>query len=327
MLNQRDRIKLNVIGKMFMEKNKILVVDDDVEVGDLVEMTLVRDEFSVVRAEDGDEGYEKAIAENPVLIITDIDMPRVNGLTLCRNIRENKSLHLVPIIMLTGSRTLPQDRIEGLKIGADDYISKPFLPEELSIRVGRLIDRTRETISVNPLTKLPGSYTLEDAVNKRIAGKQSFAACYIDINHFKAGNDHYGYAWGDQIIKFTAKTMIETINSFGGRDDLVIHIGGDDFIVLTTPEKADSICENIVKRFDGSVPGFYNEEDKKRGCINILNRKGQLESFRLMSLSVAIATNEKRKIENYLLLADILKELKQFAKSKVDSFIAKDRRT
>jgi diguanylate cyclase (GGDEF)-like protein len=310
-----------------MEKRTILVVDDDVEVGDLVEMTLVKDGFSVVRAADGHEAYETAVKTNPVLIITDIDMPKINGFALCRNLRENKILHFVPIIMLTGSRTHPQDRIEGLKIGADDYISKPFLPDELSIRVNRLIDRTQENISVNPLTKLPGSYTLEYEVKKRIADNRPFAACYIDINHFKAGNDRYGYAWGDEIIKCTAKVLLETVNSHGNSHDLLIHIGGDDFIVLTTPEKADDISEHIIRGFEGSIAGFYNEEDRQRGYITVVNRKGQPENFSLMSLSVAVASNEKRKIDSYLLLADILKELKQYAKSNPGSFIARDRRT
>jgi PleD family two-component response regulator len=314
-------------GETGMEKKTIMVVDDDVEVGDFVEMTLVRDGFSVLRAADGQEAYEKALADAPALIITDVDMPRMDGFTLCRNIRENKQLHFIPIIMLTGSRTHPKDRIEGLKIGADDYISKPFLPDELSIRVSRLIDRTQETMSVSPLTKLPGSYTLEYEVKKRIADNQLFAACYIDINHFKAGNDRYGYAWGDEIIKFVATTILEAINRFGNREDLLIHIGGDDFIVLTTPDKADAISEQIVNGFTGGVAGFYNEEDRQRGCITVLNRRGQQENFGLMSLSIAITANEKRKIDNYPLLADLLKELKQFAKSKGGSYIARDRRT
>jgi diguanylate cyclase (GGDEF)-like protein len=310
-----------------MDMKKILVVDDDLEVGDLVEMTLLQSGFSVVRADDGMAAYEKAVVENPALIITDVDMPRMDGFALCNKIRGNKTLHFTPIIMLTGSRTHPKDRIEGLKIGADDYISKPFLPDELTIRVDRLISRTQETMSVNPLTKLPGSYTLEAEINRRIANQQAFAACYIDINHFKAGNDRYGYAWGDKIIKRTAAIILETTTAFGSSNDFIIHIGGDDFIVLTTPDKADAVCENIVKGFSGAIGEFYHEEDRARGYIEMANRKGQQEQFKLMSLSIAIASNEKRKIDNHLLMADILKELKQFAKSKGESFIARDRRT
>jgi diguanylate cyclase (GGDEF)-like protein len=310
-----------------METKKILVVDDDFEVGDLVEMTLVTNGFSVVRAADGAEGYTRAVAEMPALVITDVDMPRVDGFALCRKIRENQLLRFTPIIMLTGSRTHPQDRIEGLKIGADDYIEKPFLPDELTIRVARLISRTQETMSVNPLTKLPGSYTLEHEVRKRIDDNLPFAACYIDINHFKAGNDHYGYAWGDRVIQFTAATIVETVAASGGTEDLVIHIGGDDFIVLTVPGRADAICEKIVSRFSGAVAGFYQEEDRSRGAIVVVNRKGQEESFALISLSLAIASNEHRTIDSHLLLADILKELKQYAKAQSGSYIAKDRRT
>lgn len=310
-----------------MEKKKILVVDDDPEVSDLVTMTLMRDGYSVVRAVNGAQGLEKAIAENPVLVITDVQMPIMDGLTLCSNLRKHKDLRLVPIIMLTGSKIDPQERIAGLKIGADDYILKPFLPDELSIRVSRLITRTQENISVNPLTRLPGSYTLEEEVNKRIAGGNPFAACYIDINHFKAANDHYGYKWGDEVIKLTAEIIKLSVTNLGAGNDLVVHIGGDDFIALTLPEKVDVVCEHVIREFERSVSRLYDPVDRDRGYLTVLNRRGKTENFNLLSLSVAVSTNERRKIDSYLQMADILKELKTFAKTKIGSFIAKDRRT
>lgn len=309
-----------------MNNKKILVVDDDLEVGDLVETTLENDGHSVIRAENGLQGWERAREHKPDLVVMDIDMPIMDGLELCQKLRKEKGLHLVPIIMLTGSKTHPEDRIEGLKIGADDYILKPFLPPELSIRVNRLLCRTEEHMSVNPLTKLPGSYTLETEVLRRIEQDKTFGACYFDLDHFKAFNDHYGYKWGDDIIKFLAGLLTRSVTNNGSSNDFLVHIGGDDFVVLTTPEKVDPICEEVIKQFSKEIDSYYSDLDKQRNCIITFNRRGRKEGFPLMSLSVAVATNEHRNIKHYIQLVDILSELKKYAKKKKGNYIARDRR-
>jgi diguanylate cyclase (GGDEF)-like protein len=228
--------------------------------------------------------------------------------------------------MLTGSRMHQQNIIEGLKTGADDYLLKPFLPQELSIRVSRLLKRTDEHLSVNPLTKLPGTYVLEGEILKRIENNTPFAACYFDLDNFKAFNDHYGYKWGDEIIKYMAGLLSRNVQEKGNETDFIIHIGGDDFIVLTTPDKVETICNSVISGFSKESGKYYNEKDKARGYITSVNRKGNKETFPLISLSIASVSTENRKIHHYAQLVDVLSELKKFAKSRPGSVLIKDRR-
>ncbi|MFH1369536.1 MAG: response regulator [Elusimicrobiota bacterium] len=309
-----------------MPLNRILIVEDDHEAGELSEFTLKREGYEVVRAFDGVDGLEKALAHRPNMIILDIDMPRVDGMTLCKQLRADKSFRFVPIIMLTGSRTHPQDKISGLEMGADDYLLKPYLPQELTIRVKNLLSRTEEQLSVNPLTRLPGNHTLKTEVTSRLDNKQLVAVCYFDLDNFKAYNDIYGYHKGDDIIKSTADMINEAVKTHGNTDDCLTHIGGDDMILITTPEKAKPICEFVINKFSEAVPGYYSEKDKSEGHITSVNRKGETQTFPLMTISIAVVTNEKREFEHYARMVDILSETKKYAKSIQGNVWIKDRR-
>ena len=309
-----------------MDSKKVLLVDDDIEIGDLVETTLSIDGYEILRAEDGLAGLDKARSKRPNLIVMDIDMPRMDGLTLCSELRKDKDLHYVPIIMLTGSRTHPEDRITGLKMGADDYILKPFLPQELSIRVNRLISRTEEHLSVNPLTRLPGSYSLEKEVVSKIEKGEKFAVSYFDLDNFKAYNDFYGYQRGDDMIKYVASLINDVSLEFKSDCRFLVHIGGDDFILLSDSSDVENICDKVIKEFTLKVPSYYGEEERTKGYISTSNRNGDKQNFPLMTLSVAIASNDEKNITHYAQLIDILTEMKSYAKKQKGSVWIKDRR-
>lgn len=309
-----------------MVSGKILLVDDDAEVSELTKFALAREGYEVVQAYDGLAGLEKARQLRPDMIVLDIDMPRMNGLELCREIRNDKTLRLVPVVMLTGSRTHPTDKIAGIEIGADDYVLKPFEPGELCVRIKRLITRTKEQQSANPLTGLPGSHTLKSEADKRIEKKEKTAVCYFDLDNFKAYNDIYGYRKGDDIIKFVADIISRTTSQFGSNNDCLVHIGGDDFVLLTHPDSVKGICERVIAEFAGRVPQFYSEADRASGTITTMNRKGEKQSFPIMSISIACVTNEQREFDHFAHMADVLNEVKKYAKSIQGNIWVKDRR-
>ena len=308
------------------EQKKILIIDDDREVSDLVELTLSKDGHSLIRTGNGLIGYKLAKTHMPDLVIMDVVMPGMDGMTLCQKLRQDNHLRLVPIIILTGSRVHANDKIAGLSVGADDYMLKPFVPQELSIRVKRLLKRADEHISVNPLTKLPGSYTLETEVVKQIEVKKIFSLCYFDIDHFKAFNDCYSYREGDRVIRFLAGLLLEVVYRLGNEMDMVTHIGGDDFIVLTTPDKAKTIYDEVSKTFAAEINKYYSAEDSGKGYVITINRKGVSEKFPLMTLSAAAASNQQREINHYGQIVDILSELKKYAKMKQGHIFINDRR-
>lgn len=298
------------------EQIKILVVDDDPVLLRMVETFLksAAGNYSVLTASSGPEALELARETVPDLILLDLMMPGMDGITVCEHLRSNRTTYLIPVIMLTASASQIH-RLDALRTGVDDYVSKPFDPEELEARIQGLIRRIRLSRASNPLTGLPGNLAIEHEINKRLAREgELLACCYVDLDNFKAYNDHYGFEKGDEVIKLVARVLIEVADQSGNDNDFVGHIGGDDFIYLTTPEMMESILDKIVERFDEEVPKLYSAADRGRGYIEVSNRQQEIQRFPLMTLSIGVSTNERRNLTSALQVSEIATELKRAAK-------------
>jgi diguanylate cyclase (GGDEF)-like protein len=181
-------------------------------------------------------------------------------------------------------------------------------------------------LDASPLTRLPGGVAIENMLKKRIEAKKLFAFCLLDIDNFKSFNDHYGYAQGNRMIQETADITEEIASKYGSSDDFIGHIGGDDFVIITTPDKYQKICQSIIEKFDERVPALYSDSDRKKGYIAGANRQGEQIEFPLASISIAVVTNQDRVIKNHIEVGEIAAELKEFAKSTAGSFMAEDNR-
>ena len=181
-------------------------------------------------------------------------------------------------------------------------------------------------LDASPLTRLPGGIAVENVVNKLIITNASIAFCLMDIDNFKAYNDRYGYAKGNDLIQSTASIISEAVEKFGGEDDFIGHIGGDDFILITTPDFYIRICESVVENFDKIISDFYDTKDRQRGCIIAENRQGQEVSVPLASISIAVVTNDKRKFLNHIQVGEAVSEMKELAKSVAGSVCLVDQR-
>jgi diguanylate cyclase (GGDEF)-like protein len=307
-----------------MAKPTILIIDDEAFVCDVVRMILQK-EYAVVEAQDGEDGLVKIKAQNPDLVICDYSMPKMTGIELCKIIREDPLFMHLPFIILTGKGST-RDIIEGLDSGADDYIVKPFEPEELRARVRMALRRSTRDLDANPLTRLPGNIRIMNEVNNCIIKGDYYAVMYFDLNNFKAINDYYGFKRGDEVIKATASILIETVQALGDDSDFIGHVGGDDFVIVTKANKAEAFAEFVIQRFDEQAPGFYDEEDRKRGTISIIDRQGNALEFTFVGISIAIVTNEARAFSHIGEIAQAGAELKQFVKAKGKSAFAKCRR-
>jgi len=313
-----------------MTKYKVVIADDDRNFTASIKLILEQDNYDVIVFYDGITASEKIQEIKPDLVLLDYDMPGMNGYDVCRKLRENITTRYIPIIIVTGKKTTVYDKIIGLKTGADDYMVKPFDTDELKARILRLIQRTKEIISLNPLTKLPGNIRIEEEITKRIASGNKFAVGYVDLDHFKAYNDTYGYKKGDNVINLLNQIVFEGISLHGNPDDFIGHIGGDDFIIVSSVDKIDEICRYITNNFDQRIPAYYHPEDRTRGYITTIDRKGNKKMFPIMTVSIGIATNEKREINHYAEIIDILIEMKKYAKSleeREGSTFVKDRRS
>lgn len=181
-------------------------------------------------------------------------------------------------------------------------------------------------LDASPLTKLPGGVAIEKVLEERLRDKIPTTFCLIDMDNFKAYNDHYGYSQGSELIKATAHLIGEVVAKHGEISDFVGHIGGDDFAVITNPPNNKKICMAIIDKFDKMIPDFYDPEDRERGFIVGKTRQGEKARFPLVSLSIAAVSNKMRKIENHIEIGEIAAELKEAAKKIPGSSYVEDRR-
>ncbi len=312
-----------------MSEGVILVVDDDDDIRMFLDVTLKLAGYEVVQATDGEEGLQKAIDANPALVLMDVMMPKMDGVTAVRRLRlDGRTSHL-PIIVLT-AKAHADDKIVGLAAGADDYITKPFDPDELIARVQSTLRRAQQMRSVSPLTGLPGNTRIEQELHRRTSSGEAFGLLYADLNHFKAYNDQYGFMKGDEVIRTTASVIVDAVARFGDGEVFVGHIGGDDFVVVCAVEQVESIATSICSLLDERIKGHYDPEDLARGYIEVRDRRGDLQRYPPVSISIGITTSVGRTFSHHSQPVALATEMKSFAKKSAQeakSNFAIDRRT
>jgi diguanylate cyclase (GGDEF)-like protein len=304
----------------------VLVVDDDPDIARFIEVNLRTHGFDVHLASDGVEALERAYDVRPSLVLVDVMMPRMDGFQVVERLRSDPRTSNVSIIILT-AKALTADKVLGLTSGADDYIIKPFDPVELVARVKGTLRRAKEMRAVSPLTGLPGNARIHEEIQRLIEARESFSLLYADLDNFKAYNDHYGFLRGDDAIRFVARCVQEATLDVAGPGTFVGHIGGDDFVVISRPDVAEPLCNSILERFDQEAAFLYDVEDRERGYIEVTTRLQEMQRLPLMSLSIGVATSERRPYTHPGEVVSVATELKEFAKRQAGSSWAVDRRS
>jgi len=310
-----------------MSGDLVLIVDDDEDIRMFLDVTLNLAGYEVAQAVDGADGVQKALEMHPAIVLMDVMMPRMDGITAIRRLRMDGRTSHLPIIVVT-AKAQGDDKISGLAAGADDYITKPFDPDELVARVQSTLRRASEMRTVSPLTGLPGNTRIDQEITRRVDDGKPFALLYADLNHFKAVNDHYGFMRGDDVIRRAAELIVDIANEYGGPDTFVGHIGGDDFVLVVDSEGAEQIAETICTRFDEVAPSFYDESDRTMGGIHVADRQGQMRDYGFVSVSIGVAMSEGRDFTHPSQPVALATEMKSYAKntSNGESNFAIDRR-
>ncbi len=307
-------------------KGKILVIDDEMDSLFMLNMHLRNCGYDVVTAESGEEGLRKVESEKPDIVLLDLNMPGMDGHEVCDRIKEDARYQFLPVIILTSSDDL-SDKLRRLQGGADDYITKYTDLKELEARVQVVLKRYRQNLDSNPLTRLPGNNVITEIITQRLSENKPLAVAYADLDNFKAFNDKYGFKRGDEIILLTANILQVAVKEAGNRTDFVGHVGGDDFIVLSTPDRISPICQFIIEQLDRHIPQYYDKADRQRGFILMRDRQGVLRRFPFVSISIAVVTNEHRSFGTIGEIAKVASELKKFVKSKEGSQFVVDKRS
>lgn len=271
-----------------MGKARLLVVEDDIDIGNMLKIYFSGMEFDVDVAVRGSDALEKTKQVLPHLIVLDIMLPDIDGYEVCRSLRTNMRTSHIPVIFLT-QRDERSDKLQGLELGADDYITKPFDIEELKLRVQGAIRRSERESLTDPRSGLPAGRLIEEQL-RRIIRQKGWALLDARVNNFEPFKDVYGFVAGDDVLRFTAMMIGEVVDEVGSTSDFIGHAGGDNFIVITTEEKAEAMKARLKERFDNEVLTHYNFMDRQQGFVQAPAADGTTVKVPFMTMSVGIVS-------------------------------------
>ena len=307
-------------------RDRILVVDDDVDIAAFVGQELELEGFEVALAHSGEDALTMVRQYQPDLVILDQLMPGLDGVEVIRRLRAQVVTSALPIIVLT-ARSQTVDKVVALTAGADDYLVKPFDTMELVVRVRGTLRRNQEFRDASPLTGLPGNNRILREIGDRLRSGQEFAVCYCDIDGFKAVNDAYGFARGDEFIVTLGRELLVAVNEAGPPPAFLGHVGGDDFVVICSPAQIRPLTDSAVSRFEQAADALYDEEDRMRRYVSVKSRRDGVKDVGLVTVSIGVALSTRREYTDPREVVAVASEMKTVAKSQPGSFVAMDRRT
>jgi len=290
----------------------ILVVEDERLIAGLLKETLEVEGYRVTTILNGEDAVQFALRETPHLIILDIMLPGIDGYEVIRRLRSHpKSMH-IPIIILSALGG-PADKVRAYECDVDGYITKPYNTDELLARVRRQLRRAEQNY-LSPLTNLAGGLQVVRAINYKLGKMDPWSILYLDLDNFKAFNDVYGFLAGNEMILLVGRICQDVVYEYGNSDDFVGHVGGDDFVILTTPDRANTLCMYISTRYKEESAALYRPEDLGRGSISGVDRKGRPYQFPLVSLSIGVVSNQTRSPYSIQEVSSLAAEAKRHAK-------------
>ncbi|HLF24717.1 MAG TPA: response regulator [Anaerolineae bacterium] len=273
-----------------MAKGRILVVEDDSDILNMLRIYFTSQGYEVVAAGRGGEALDRCRQQLPNVIVLDIMLPDIDGYEVCTRLRTNLRTSHIPIIFLT-QKDERSDRIAGLELGADDYITKPFDIEELRLRVQGAMRRAERESLTNPTTGLPSGRLNEEQL-RHLMRKQDWSLLYIGIDGLEDFNNAYGFLAGDDVLRFVALLLSETVDALGAADDYIGHVGGDKFMVISKPERAGALSDGLKARFTQGILSHYSFIDRDRGYIIIKDPDGKDRRAPLMRMCVGLILSE-----------------------------------
>lgn len=271
-----------------MGNARLLVVEDDVDIANMLKIYFSGMQFNVDVANRGSDALEMTKHVLPHLIVLDIMLPDIDGYEVCRNLRTNTRTSHIPVIFLT-QKDERSDKLQGLELGADDYITKPFDIEELKLRVQGAIRRAERESLTDPRSGLPAGRLIEEQL-RRIIREKDWALLDMRINSYEKFKDVYGFVAGDDVMRFAAMMIGEVVDELGSDSDFIGHAGGDNFIVITSQDAASEIKQRVKERFAEEILTHYNFMDREQGFMQAPDADGETEKVPFMTMSVGLVS-------------------------------------
>ncbi|MCI0520214.1 MAG: response regulator [Chloroflexi bacterium] len=292
-----------------MGKARLLIVEDDPDISNMLRIYFTGQKYDVDVAQRGSHALEKTRQYLPHLIVLDIMLPDIDGFEVCRSLRTNTRTSHVPIIFLT-QKDERSDKLQGLELGADDYITKPFDIEELKLRVQRAIVRAEQQSLTDPRSGLPSGRLIEEQLRRAIRS-EGWALIDIRINHYDPFKEVYGFVAGDDVLRFTAMLLGEVVDQYGAPSDFIGHAGGDNFIILCAEENAAAIYQALKKRFAEEVQALYSYIDRQQGRISVVSESGQETHYPLMTIAAGVVSPSQQQFSDIREITELAAEARR----------------
>ena len=286
--------------------------------------SLFQEENYLIRNITSDQ-VEDEMRNIPDLIIINEDSVNRDIIEICKVIRSDNDNTITPMIVIS-SNIAKEHRVEVLKNAVEYFIRAPIDRDYLYHTVKNIIRLMQTNRRVSPLTGLPGNVQIQVELKKRLLRKKEFAVLYLDLDNFKEYNDIYGFVKGDEIIQYTAKTIMRVVHDYDTQDAFMGHIGGDDFVAVMSGADYESVCRDILANFDAGISEYFTPEDLERGYLEVANRKGIIEQFPLTSLSIGVVRVEPGEYDNILEIGEVGAQVKHLAKTQTGSAYVINRR-
>ena len=271
-----------------MSQGRILVVEDDFDISNMLRIYFQSQNYEVVVTQRGEDALDMCRYQLPNIIVLDIMLPDMDGYDVCHELRSNLRTSHIPIIFLT-QKDERSDKIRGLELGADDYITKPFDVEELKLRVKNAMARATYESLTNPTTGLPSGQLIEDQL-RQLMRRGDWGIIYANIQGFTAFGEAYGFVAGEEVLRFAAMVLGQAVDNEGRTDDFIGHIGSDDFIVITNNDLIAPIVKDLKQRFDTGVGTHYDWQARQQGYLILRDEAGNEVKSDLMKLSIGVLT-------------------------------------
>lgn len=304
----------------------VLIVDDSTEVINLTLKLFEKDNgFVFVHCSSDTPTLRTGLQSVPDLIVVNADNLKNDVRSVCEFIRKNKDNNITPIIITASTRD-EDFKVEMMRNKVEYVISKPLNEKYFYYTIRNISGLISANRCISALTGLPGNIQIENELKRRISSRSQYAVMYIDLDNFKAYNDKYGFMNGDEVIKFTSDVIQDAVQKYGVKGDFVGHVGGDDFVSIVNYENSKKIGKYIIKKFDEEIVQFYTEDDINKGYIKVLNRKGKLEKYAIMTITVAMLSNKNKKYVTPLEIGEDGASVKKKAKTIEGSTFLEDKR-
>ncbi len=290
-----------------MSAGRILVVEDDFDISNMLRIYFKGQGYEVEVAPRGSDALSLTRNQMPNLIILDIMLPDMNGYDVCRELRTTTRTSHIPIIFLT-QKDERSDKIQGLELGADDYVTKPFDIEELKLRVQNSIQSVEKGAYIDSNSNMPKGKLIEEQLRSMMQVDRDWAYIDMKINDFEPFTEIYGFVAGDEVIRFTALILNEVIDELGTADDYVGHPGRDNFILITYADDYQAIMDRLVERFNDEVQQHYSFIDRERGYILVPDGARGERQVDLMTLSLGAVTTRKHQFSDIREITELAAE-------------------